>query len=184
MKKGNRIYLMGWTILLQIVLFIVPLVITIVCLSIFKPKEILIIVMCATALLLFVLNVLRLLRYYIILEEERLFINREFRVVNRKQNNYVVTYESIKDVRLAIVFEDAQGAPTFYQRGVYLANAFLELVISPFVTKRIFVSHLSKKLVQQILDKIGEKTGIQREYKQLVKDAKERHKKETMHRKP
>lgn len=124
--------------------------------------------------------------YWITFYPDKVYVSGEIMHATRKtQYKDTVMYCDIKDVRLVIAHKNSLKQPLpaidkAYERTVW----FIEFEVEDNRTHWMFITGFTSRQIQKMLDIIGEKTGIQREYKQLVKDAKERQKKDTMHWKP
>ena len=177
MKIKKRVFFRVWYNLLMVVFLLLPTLGAIIYCSIVYPKKMGILI-CLSILLLFtLLIVLRLIIYYLIFYEDNIMISGEIPILGGK-NQYKdeIEYAYIINIRLVYAFEDSrkQKINTFARRGAFRANEFIELVQSDHKTNRLLVNFFTSKQKQKMLNIIGEKTGIYKDYKQLQADAKRR----------
>ncbi len=118
--------------------------------------------------------------FWITFYDAKIFMSGEVMHSTRKtQFRDIVNYCDIKDVRVVKAQKNSLKQPlASFNRAYERPYCFIEFILENNRTHWMLVSGFTSKQKQKMLDIIGEKTGIYKNYKQLHAEAKERLKQE------
>ena len=117
--------------------------------------------------------------YWITFYDDKIYVSDEKIPVGDKiQYKDTVYYSNIIDIRVVFAYKNSLKLPLSMGYKPYATNKQFVELIEKNKTSWIYVTGFTSKQKQKMLDIIGEKTGIYKNYKQLQADAKERLKQE------
>lgn len=175
-----------WNLILTIIIIICPTIALSIFIIVKVDGEIYAIILVVLIIIFAILVALRENYYFIFFKKDVIKISGELPILGRvKQVKDEIKYGEITDIRLNGGYFDSRKVNFIVGPHVYrLPALFIEFVLAENKAKLMLISGFTQKQKQQMLDKIGEKTGIIKNYKQLKQEFIERVKSEENKWKP